>query len=172
MVKLRLRRKGRTHLPMYDIVAVDSRKKRDSDFIERLGFYNPHTQPSTFKVNNERAIYWLNVGAQPTDMVRKILSYEGALLERSLRFKGVSEEEIAKRVEEHKEKTAKNYFRLKEQRKKREAAREARRIQAEKEAAAAAAAAEAAAKEAEEKAAAEAAAAAAEGEAPAETPAE
>lgn len=166
MVKLRLRRKGRTHLPMYDIVAVDSRKKRDSDFIERLGFYNPHTQPSTFKVNNERAIYWLNVGAQPTDMVRKILSYEGALLERSLRFKGVSEEEIAKRVEEHKEKTAKNYFRLKEQRKKREAAREARRIQAEKEAA------EAAAKEAEEKAAAEAAAAAAEGEAPAETPAE
>lgn len=166
MVKLRLRRKGRTHLPMYDIVAVDSRKKRDSDFIERLGFYNPHTQPSTFKVNNERAIYWLNVGAQPTDMVRKILSYEGALLERSLRFKDVSEEEIAKRVEEHKEKTAKNYFRLKEQRKKREAAREARRIQAEKEAA------EAAAKEAEEKAAAEAAAAAAEGEAPAETPAE
>lgn len=154
MVKLRLRRKGRTHKPMYDIVAVDSRKRRDADFIERLGYYNPHTQPSTFSVNNERAIYWLNVGAQPTDMVRNILSYEGALLQRSLEFKGLPKEEIAKRVEEHKEKTAKNYFRLKEQRKKREAAREERRIAAEKEA-------ERLAAEAAEREAAEAAAAAA-----------
>lgn len=163
MVKLRLRRKGRAHHPIYDIVAVDSRKKRDSDFIERLGFYNPHTQPSTFTLNNERAIYWLNVGAQPTDMVRNIMSYEGALLQRALEFKGLPAEEIAKQVAEHKEKAAKNYFRLKEQRKKREADRAERKLKAEQEAAAA----EAAAKEAEEKAAAEAAAAAPAEEAPA-----
>ncbi len=160
MVKLRLRRKGRTHYPAYDIVVVDSRKKRGADYIERLGYYNPHTQPSSFKIDNDRAIYWINVGAQPTDMVRNIMKYEGAYLQRALQFKGISDEEIAAKVAEHKEKTAKNYFRLKEQRKKREAAREERKLQAEKEAAAA---------EAKAKAEEEAKAAA---EAQAETPAE
>ncbi len=155
MVKLRLRRKGRAHHAVYDIVAVNSRKKRDADFLERLGFYDPNTTPSTFKVDNDRAIYWLSVGAQPTDIVRNILSYEGVLLQRALEFKGKSKEEIDAEVAAHKEKTAKNYFRLKEQRAKRAEAKAAAAIKAQQEADAAEAKAKA---EAEAKAAAEAAA--------------
>ena len=132
MVKLRLRRKGKMHHPVYDIVAINSRKKRDADFFERLGFYDPHTQPATFKINHERSIYWMNVGAQMSDRVRCLMSYDGVLLRRALQFKGKSEEEIEAQVVAHKEFSKKNYFRLKEQRKKREAARAARKAEAEK----------------------------------------
>lgn len=121
MVKLRLRRKGKKHYPFYDVVAVDSRKKRDSDFIERLGYYNPNTAPTTIKINPDRAIYWLNVGAQPTEIVRSLLSYEGILLKRTLQFKGKTEEEIAQEVEKHKIVVLSRYKRRKELRKKREA---------------------------------------------------
>jgi small subunit ribosomal protein S16 len=123
MVKLRLRRKGKAHYPFYDVVAVDSRKKRDSDFIERLGFYNPNTSPTTISINPDRAIYWLNVGAQPSDVVRNLLSYEGILLKRTLQFKGKTEEEIASEVEKHKVTVLASYKRRKDLRKKREAAK-------------------------------------------------
>jgi len=123
MVKLRLRRKGKAHYPVYDVVAVDSRKKRDSDFIERLGYYNPNTSPTTININPDRAIYWLNVGAQPSDVVRSLLSYEGILLKRTMQFKGKNEEEIASEVEKHKVTVLARYKRRKDLRKKREAAK-------------------------------------------------
>lgn len=103
MVKLRLRRKGRIHNPVYDIVAVDVRVKRDGGYIERVGFYDPNSTPSKVNFEADRAIYWLNNGAQPTDRVKLLLSYEGVLLRRALQFKGTPEEEIQANVEKHKE---------------------------------------------------------------------
>ena len=132
MVRLRLRRKGRIHHPVYDIVALDGRKKRDGAFLERLGYYDPHTQPSTIKVNAERAIYWLNNGAQASDMVRELLSYEGVLLRRALQFKGKSEEEIEQEIEKHREVARERYFRRKEMRKQRILAKEKAKEEAEK----------------------------------------
>lgn len=151
MVKLRLRRKGRTHHPIYDIIAVDSRDKRDGAFLERLGYYDPHTKPSTISVTPDRAIYWLNNGAQATDMVAKLLSYEGVLLRRHLQFKGKSEEEIEAELVKHKANVKERYARRKFLRTKRaemKVKREAEAKAAEEAAAAEAAAKEAAAKEA------------------------
>ena len=101
MVKLRLRRRGRKKAPIYDIVAVDSRKARDGAYIEKLGQYNPMTKPSMITVNGDRAIYWLNTGAQPTDVVRKLLSYKGVLLKKNLIEKGKSEAEVAEELAKH-----------------------------------------------------------------------
>lgn len=123
MVKLRLRRKGRTHYPVYDIVAVDGRKRRDGAFLERLGYYDPNTSPNTINVNHNRAIYWLNVGAQPTDTVQNLLGYEGVLLRRHLLFKGKSQVEIDEQVEKHKQIAIDRYHRRRELRKNREAAK-------------------------------------------------
>ncbi len=120
MVKIRLRRKGRIHKPFYDIVAVDSRTRRDGAFIERLGYFNPHTQPSTIEIDPDRTIYWLNVGAQPTQTVSKILSYRGIFLRRHLAFKGKNQFEIEEAVENHNKVVTDRYFRRKELRKKRE----------------------------------------------------
>lgn len=119
MVKLRLRRKGRTHHPIYDIIAIDSRKKRDGAYIERLGFFDPHSKPSTIQIDAERAIYWLNVGAQATDLVRELLSYEGVLLRRHLQFKEKTEQEILEAIKVHKEVARARYFRREQLRKKR-----------------------------------------------------
>ena len=77
MVKLRLRRMGAKKRPSYRIVAADSRSPRDGDFIEVVGFYDPLTEPSTIRVDVERARHWLSVGAQPTDTVRSILNRAG-----------------------------------------------------------------------------------------------
>lgn len=158
MVKLRLRRKGRTHHPVYDIIAIDGRKRRDGAYLERLGYYDPNTQPNTIKIDPDRAMHWLNNGAQPTNVVRNILSYEGILLRRHLVFKGKNQVEIEEEVKKHKEISMNRYYRRSDLRKKRKedkikAAEEAKRAEE-----------EAAAKAAEEKAAAEKAAA----EAPAE----
>jgi small subunit ribosomal protein S16 len=76
-VKLRLRREGAKKAPHYRIVAADSRAPRDGRFIEILGEYHPMDQPSTIKVDGERALYWLRNGAQPTDQVKKLLRIEG-----------------------------------------------------------------------------------------------
>lgn len=120
MVKLRLRRKGRTHHAVYDIVAMDGRARRDGAYLERLGYYDPNTTPSTLKVDANRTIYWLNVGAQPTETLNHLLSYEGILLQRALEFKGLPAEEIQARVTKHKEVVAARYQRRKQLRKKRE----------------------------------------------------
>lgn len=93
-VKLRLRRLGKKKQPIYKIVAADSRSPRDGKFIESIGLYNPLTHPSTLEIREDRALYWLNNGAQPTDTVRNLLSQKGVLLEKHLKKKGASEEKI------------------------------------------------------------------------------
>ena len=83
-VKIRLSRQGRKKLPFYHIVVADSRAPRDGRFIERVGSYNPVTNPATIELNFERALYWLQKGAQPTDTCRAILSYKGVMIKKHL----------------------------------------------------------------------------------------
>lgn len=123
MVKLRLRRKGRRHFAVYDIVAIDSRKRRDGAYLERLGYFDPNTKPSTISIDPDRAIYWLNVGAQPTPIVKNLLSYEGVLLRRALSFKGKNQVEIEEAVKLHKEKVIERYHKNKIKRQKRKEAK-------------------------------------------------
>ncbi|MDH7603864.1 MAG: 30S ribosomal protein S16 [Melioribacter sp.] len=99
-VKLRLKRMGKKKQPVYKVVAADARSPRDGKFIEAIGLYNPKTEPATVEIKEDRALYWLNVGAQPTETVRSLLSQKGILLKRDLMKRGFSEEEIAKRLEE------------------------------------------------------------------------
>ena len=82
--KIRLQRHGHKNYAFYPIVITDSRAPRDGKFIERIGSYNPNTNPATISLNFERALYWVNVGAEPTDTVRTILSKEGVLLMKHL----------------------------------------------------------------------------------------
>ena len=79
MVKLRLKRMGAKKQPSYRIVAADSRAPRDGRFIEIIGFYNPRSTPVEVQVDEEKALKWLNNGAQPSDTVRSILSKEGIM---------------------------------------------------------------------------------------------
>jgi len=101
--KIRLQRHGRKGYAFYHIVIADSRAPRDGKFIERIGFYNPNTNPATVDLKFDRALYWMNVGAQPTDTVRNILSDEGVLLKKHLQggvAKGAfSEAEAEKKFE-------------------------------------------------------------------------
>lgn len=83
--KIRLQRRGRKGYAFYSIVIADVRAPRDGKFTEKIGTYNPNTNPATVDLNFERALYWLEVGAQPTDTVRSILSHEGVLLMKHLR---------------------------------------------------------------------------------------
>jgi ribosomal protein S16 len=82
--KIRLQRRGRKGYPFYHIVIADSRAPRDGKFIEKVGSYNPNTNPATITLNFDRALYWLQVGAQPTDTTRNILSEQGVLLKKHL----------------------------------------------------------------------------------------
>ena len=82
--KIRLQRFGRKGYAYYQIVIADSRAPRDGRFIERVGSYNPNTKPATVDLKFDRALYWLQVGAQPTDTVRNILSREGVCLKKHL----------------------------------------------------------------------------------------
>ena len=82
--KIRLQRHGRKGYAFYQIVVADSRAPRDGKFIERIGSYNPNTNPATVDLKFDRALYWLQVGAQPTDTVRNILSREGVCLKKHL----------------------------------------------------------------------------------------
>ena len=79
MVKIRLRRMGMKKQPSYRIVIADSRAPRDGKYIESIGFYNPRTEPPTIQINEERALYWLGVGAQPTDSVVRLLEKTGIM---------------------------------------------------------------------------------------------
>lgn len=93
-VKLRLRRMGKKRQPIYQIVATDSNSPRDGRFIEIIGSYNPKTNPATIEVNEIRSLYWLGVGAQPTQTVKNILSKEGIILRRELAKRGLTEDQI------------------------------------------------------------------------------
>ncbi|MGG8495322.1 30S ribosomal protein S16 [Tenacibaculum sp. TC6] len=83
-VKIRLQRHGKKGKPFYWVVAADSRAKRDGRFLEKLGVYNPNTNPATIELDVDVAVKWLQNGAQPTDTARAILSYKGALLKNHL----------------------------------------------------------------------------------------
>lgn len=98
-VKIRLSRHGKKNHAFYHIVVADVRAPRDGRYIEQIGSYNPNNNPATIVLNSERALYWLNNGAQPTDTCRRILSYEGVLLMKHLQGgikKGAITEEVAK----------------------------------------------------------------------------
>lgn len=88
-VKIRLQRHGSKKRPFYFIVVADARAPRDGKFIQKLGTYNPQTQPAMIQLDRQRALDWLNKGAQPTDTVRKLLSNKGVLYLKHL-LRGVS----------------------------------------------------------------------------------
>lgn len=83
-VKLRLQRHGKKGKPFYWIIAADSRAPRDGKYLEKVGIYNPNTNPATIELDVDGAVKWLQNGAQPTDTARAILSYKGALLKAHL----------------------------------------------------------------------------------------
>ena len=83
-VKIRLQRHGKKGKPYYWIVAADARSKRDGKYLEKLGAYNPNTNPATVELNVDGAVQWLQNGAQPTDTAKTLLSYKGALLKNHL----------------------------------------------------------------------------------------
>ena len=103
-VKIRLARKGRKKLAFYHIVVADSRSPRDGRYIEKIGSYNPVTNPATIELDFDKALGWLQNGALPTDTCRAILSYKGVLIKKHL-LEGVNkgafdEAEATKRFEE------------------------------------------------------------------------
>ncbi|MBR1510238.1 MAG: 30S ribosomal protein S16 [Bacteroidales bacterium] len=83
-VKIRLQRHGKKNFAFFHIVVADSRAPRDGKFIEQIGSYNPNTNPATIVLDADKALAWLNVGAQPTLTARRLLSYEGVLLRKHL----------------------------------------------------------------------------------------
>lgn len=101
-VKLRLRRMGKKKQPVYKVVAADSRSPRDGKFIEAIGLYNPKTDPAIVDIKEDRALYWLGVGAQPTDTVKNLLSNNGILLRKELIGKGLPEDQVAAKIDEWK----------------------------------------------------------------------
>ncbi|MCC3157213.1 30S ribosomal protein S16 [Hymenobacter sp. 15J16-1T3B] len=111
-VKIRLARRGRKKAAMYDIVVADSRAPRDGRFIEKLGTYNPLTNPASINFDADKAFDWLMKGAQPTDTVRAMLSYRGVLFRKHLQLgviKGAITQDVAdQRLQQwNDEKTAK-----------------------------------------------------------------
>ena len=99
-VKIRLQRHGKKGKPFYWIVAADARAKRDGRFLEKLGTYNPNTNPATINLNVDGSVKWLQNGAQPTDTARAILSYKGVMLKKHLLEgvkKGAFTEEVAEK---------------------------------------------------------------------------
>ena len=83
-VKIRLQRHGKKGKPFYWVVAADARAKRDGRYLEKIGTYNPNTNPATVEINVDSAVKWLENGAQPTDTARTLLSYRGVLLKHHL----------------------------------------------------------------------------------------
>lgn len=134
-VRIRLARRGRKKLAVYDVVVADARAPRDGRFIEKLGIYNPNTNPSTVDINDEKAFKWLMNGALPSDTVRNLLSERGILLRKHLQvgvIKGAITQEdadskLAKWMADKEEKLAKH----KESLAKSQSAKEKTRLEAE-----------------------------------------
>jgi small subunit ribosomal protein S16 len=137
-VRIRLQRHGKKGKPFYWVVAADSRSKRDGKFLEKLGIYNPNTNPATVEIDVDSAVKWLQNGAQPTDTARTLLSRKGALLKHHL-VKGVAKGALTEeQVEERfaawlSEKDAANTAEISALNKEKEAAK-AKALEAEKEA--------------------------------------
>jgi small subunit ribosomal protein S16 len=98
-VRLRLRRMGKKKQPVYKVVAADSRSPRDGKFLEAVGLYNPLTKPHTVEIEEDRVLYWLDKGAQPTDTVKSLLRQKGITLKRELSRRGLSAEQINSEIE-------------------------------------------------------------------------
>lgn len=130
MVKLRLRRVGKKKHPIYKIVATDARAKRDGAYLEAVGRYDPNVHPMLIELKDERVIYWLRKGAQPTDTVRSLFRRTGLWMRWSLIKQGKDEATIQKLME--------RWTMVQADRAKREADRRARRNERKKEAAPAA----------------------------------
>ena len=135
--KIRLQRHGRKGYAYYHIVIADERAPRDGRFIERIGSYNPNTNPATVDLNFEAALKWVNCGAQPTDTVRNILSGEGVMLMKHLQggvAKGAfTQEEAEKRLADWKAQKAKKQEKIVEKVKADKVASAKERLEAEKE---------------------------------------
>ena len=99
-VKLRLRRMGKKKQPIYKIVVADARSPRDGKFLEALGLYNPLTNPHTVDVKEERILYWLSKGAQPTNTVKSLLREKGIILKNDLIKRGLDEEKMESELAE------------------------------------------------------------------------
>ena len=135
-VKIRLQRHGKKGKPYYWIVAADSRSKRDGKYLEKLGFYNPNTNPATIEIDIEKSIEWLKNGAQPTKTARNILSYKGIMLKHHL-LGGVAkgaftEEEAEKRLNAWLEEKTKKIEDKKEKLSKEDEERQAKALENEK----------------------------------------
>ena len=102
--KIRLQRHGKKGKPFYYIVVADARAPRDGRFIERLGSYNPNTNPATIDINFDKTLDWVNSGAQPTDTCRAILSYKGVMykkhLQGGLKKGALTEEQVETKFQE------------------------------------------------------------------------
>ena len=100
--RIRLQRHGKKGKPFYHIVVADSRSKRDGRFIEKLGTYNPNTDPATIDLDFDRSVHWVSVGASPSDTTKNILSYTGVLMKEHL-MRGVTKGALTERFwnEEH-----------------------------------------------------------------------
>jgi len=90
---------GKKKQPVYKVVAADSRSPRDGKFLEAVGLYNPLTKPHTLDIKEDRVLYWLKKGAQPTDTVKSLLRQKGITLKRELMRRGLSEEQINSEME-------------------------------------------------------------------------
>ena len=98
-VKLRLRRVGKKKQPVYKLVAADSRSPRDGKFLEDIGLYNPLTKPHTIQIKEDRALYWLDKGAQPSDTVKSLLKQKGITLKRELLRKKLPEDKMQEELD-------------------------------------------------------------------------
>lgn len=136
--RLRLQRRGRKNYPFYQIIVADSRAPRDGKYIERIGSYNPNTNPATITLDFDRALEWLQSGAQPSDTVRNILSREGVYMKKHL-LGGVAkgafnEEEANRKYEEWMSNKQKGIDSIKNEEEEKQRAEEKARLDAEKKA--------------------------------------
>lgn len=135
--KIRLQRHGKKGYAFYHIVVADSRAPRDGKFIEKLGIYNPNTNPATIEIDFDRTLWWYENGAQPTDTTRAILSYKGVLyrhhLNKGVKKGALTQEEADKKFRAWLEKKQEKINRKKETLAKKAEEHKANRIKAEQE---------------------------------------
>jgi small subunit ribosomal protein S16 len=103
MVRIRLRRQGLKRQPSYRIVVTDQRKARNGGILENIGYYNPRTRPATETIDEGRALYWLSVGAQPSEALQKLMEHTGTWARFQRLRAGESMEDLVKEAEENKQ---------------------------------------------------------------------